>query len=94
MQPLKGRIEELERKEREREREIARLVQPLKERIEELERKERERRGTLRNSQSQATVSSSKRHAFLHLEKLFFMPAVHFCLTVASIYCNQHLKPF
>ena len=49
---------------------------------------------TLRNSQSQATVSSSKRHAFLPLEKLFFMPAVHFCLTVASIYCDQHLKPF
>ena len=40
---------------------------------------------TLRNSQSQATVSSGKRHAFLHSEKLFFIPAVHFCLTVASI---------
>ena len=42
VQPLKDRIEELERKEREREkeREIARQVQ---DRIEELERKERER---------------------------------------------------
>ena len=43
MKPLKDRIEELERKEREREREIAREVQPLKDHIEELERKERER---------------------------------------------------